>query len=92
MNGHHRWSDDQLQQFRDEYVAHLEEDHAVQATLKEAIENNTRIVNEIHANTSDMVDAWRALGWLGRAIKWIAGIVAAFWLVLYTITHGAPPK
>ena len=68
------------------------------AELREEMANNTAITAQVKASTDEVYDiltaakgAFRVLGWIGVAAKWIgiiAGAVTAAWILWYQIRHG----
>lgn len=96
---HHRFSDEELQKFYAEFVDHIEAEKAVQNTLTEAVNRNTLLVTESTRSTKELLEAWNAaqgalkvVAVLGRAVKWMAGIVGAVGVIWYTMRHGGPTK
>ena len=67
--------------------------------IEQGLVTNTALTNEVHKNTTAIVEAWTAisggmkvLGWLGHAAKWIAAFLAAI-AAIYAAWHSGvqPP-
>jgi hypothetical protein len=55
----------------------LEELEVGQLGLRNLIADNTTVTNSIKHDTSDLIEAFRAIRWIGAAGKWLAGLAAA---------------
>ncbi len=97
---HRRFADDKLNEFYEEFVDHIDKEREMQSNLTASVDQNTRMVREIHRDTKDLLEAWQAaqgalkvIATMGRAVKWVAGLLAAVGVIWYTVRHGGtPPK
>lgn len=69
--------------------------------LDSRIAENTRLTQELKADTGELLDIFksikggiRVIGWIGAAAKWVGGLLGAalaIWAFIQSITHGGKP-
>ena len=80
-------------ELRDEVVSLRESVNAQASKIVhqgELIEKMTEFMTSHQATMDNMVEAWEAIGWFGRAIKWVASIAASIAAIWAAIAHWRP--
>lgn len=81
-------------------LAAIDELRKEQAQLREEMRKNAELTAQNTAATNEIVDlfqaakgAFRVIGWVGTAVKWVGAVTAAGGGLWYLVTHGfIPPK
>lgn len=70
-----------------------------QTAIREDLKKNSEMTVKINTMTEEMVDlfaaakgAFKVLGWIGTAVKWIGGVAVAVAGVWALVKGGIPPK
>jgi hypothetical protein len=74
MNSNDRRADDVWQRLVDRRLLELENG---QEAFGKQLGENTAVTKAIKEDTADLLEAFRALRWVGAAVKWLAGLAAA---------------
>ena len=86
---------------RDQFEEHRMETQRLHNEILQALRDNTasttdtsRLLTQLTIRAEGVISAWEAsqgaltiLGWVGSAIKWVAGVLVSAGAVWYWITH-----
>jgi len=99
---HKRFADEKLQEFYQDFVnlrEEFKEERAERAELKDALKENSALIQDIHESTLGLVDAWnnslgfmRVVAAISKAVKILAPVGAVIWGLWYYLGHGTWPK
>lgn len=97
-NKHHRFADETLQGFYDEFNEHREEEKEFQKTVAAAISKNTEAVAKVEEATKGLIEAWntgkggvKSIMIFGKFIMWLSLLISAISVIIYTLKNGTLP-
>lgn len=93
-----KWRADTTQAI--ELLKHQQNTMAIEQTnLASQIAHNTKVTEDVKANTDEIVKVFKAIkgsltvaGWLGKAAKWITVCAIGIGIVIYIFKTGELPK
>jgi len=75
-----------------EMQAQLKAGDSRMGNLEVSLATNTKATKEILEIVQMGKTFFRILGWFGRAVKWLSGLVIGISTLWYVFTHGTPHK